>query len=287
MTKFSSFEKYEKIELVMRYCNGCGEKMRSESTFCPSCGFKQLRTTKKLEAEDIHPIKDTIPIFDNKPIEGIKSESENKNSSYQFLFIIGGLIIISLIIVWSVNQPKVYSSTALAIDSVAVDTLPGNQEVGNYQASAVDSVSPSFSRVDSSNVSQSFNTTDFSSEEYAKGKLDEFMAASISEDYEKFYDLFSERTSFHNLPDATIPQIIKEAKNYKKRWQVVDENYISISNEVVTRTTSVFKYEKTLQLKRNPDNGKLYNYHIIGNVSFDLITGKIFSIKDESTIKEN
>lgn len=274
----------------MKYCNGCGEKIRFESIFCPSCGFKQVKSTSKPTQKDSQDIIIPQPSLDNFQSEGLKQEIEiqNKSNGYGFWVIIGGLVIIGWLIVYFVSQSKTNHSAVSSLDSVAVDTTPGTQQLESSSTIVIDSSAPVVSNESSPTNNESNDSNNFTGEDFARQKFAEISDAVNQGDYDKFYEIFEESVVFHKLSNATIPQIVKEVTNYKKRWLIVDENYISV-NLIMTdrRGMDVYEYEKALQLERVPNNGKIYKYHISGRAIINSSSGKINYLVDEETIKEN
>ena len=265
--------------------------MSVESTFCPSCGFKQLKTTSINTQTDSVEIVVTNPSFENVQPKVVNPEIESspKSNPLGFIALIGGLAIIAWLIVYSVDKSKNNQSIVLASDSVAVDIVSGTQQIENSPTIIIDSSSAAVGSNEAPTFSTESNSSNnFTSEEFARQKFAEITDAVNKGDYDKFNEIFEESIVFHKLSNATIPQIVKEVKNYKKRWQIVDENYIAI-NLIMTdrRGMDVYQYEKTLQLERIPKNGKIYKYHISGRAIINSSSGKINYLVDEETIKEN
>lgn len=274
----------------MRYCNGCGDKMIIESTFCPSCGFKQLKTTSSTAQTDSDVKVKNKPSFENVQPEDINSEieSSSKSNLYGFIALIGGLVITAWLIVYNVDKSKNNKSIVLASDTVAVDTVSSTQQIESTSKIMIDSTAAIVSNETPAISSESNSSNNFTGEDFARQKFAEITDAVNQGDYDKFYEIFEESIVFHKLSNATIPQIVKEVKNYKKRWQIVDENYLAVNFIMTDRGgMDVYEYEKTIQLERVPNNGKIYKYHITGRAIINSSSGKINYLVDEKTIKEN
>lgn len=274
----------------MRYCNGCGDKMIIESTFCPSCGFKQLKTTSSTAQADSDVKVINNPSFENVQPEDINSEieSSSKSNLYGFIALIGGLVITAWLIVYNVDKSKNNKSIVLASDTVAVDTVSSTQQIESTSTIMIDSTAAVVSNEAPAITSESNSSNNFTGEDFARQKFAEISDAVNQGDYDKFYEIFEESIVFHKLSNATIPQIVKEVKNYKKRWQIVDENYLAVNFIMTDRGgMDVYEYEKTIQLERVPNNGKIYKYHITGRAIINSSSGKINYLVDEKTIKEN
>ena len=274
----------------MRYCNGCGEKIRNENIFCPHCGFKQIKTAAETgdstNVEEAEKIKeDSIPKIEEDPIvkSEIKTNVQDESSKTVGIILVGILIFIGAVY-FSTSKSKNNMNLISTIDSVAVDSTIAEIEIPTPMGNSNDSLLELNSE-DSSVIETKSN--DSSIDDIAKQRLDEFSNAIKQDDYQKLNKIFGSEVTFHKLSNATIPQIINEIKNYKKRWEIIDENYISINLWISTRYQNLYKYEKTLQLKRIPDNGKLYKYHITGEMLIDNEVGTIVSLVDQKTVKEN
>lgn len=264
--------------------------MSVESSYCPSCGFKQLKTTSTNTQTETVEVVGVPPSFENAQTKVVTSEIESspKSNPLGFIALIGGLVIIALLIVYNVDKSKYNQSIVLASDSVAVDTVSGTPQIESSPTIVIDSSAPVVSDESSTFNKETNGSNNFTGEDYARQKFAEISDAINQSDYEKFNEIFEESIVFHKLSNATIPQIVKEVKNYKKRWQIIDENYIEVKYIMTDRGgMDVYEYEKTIQLERIPNNGKVYKYHIKGKAIINSSSGKITYLVDEETIKEN
>jgi ribosomal protein L40E len=274
--------------LSTKFCNGCGEKIQYDAKFCTECGFKQIRIAKD---KDYSLSESYASKYDSDNQNEKNIQSGKSNSNIRIIFLIGLVIVGFLLYIFFQNNNSNDKLMVAAADSVAVDTasvyadnIPvdtTSTKVANDSLSVVSNQVTSFK-------SESENSNKFTGEELARQKLFEISEAVNQDDYNKFYEIFEEPIAFHKISNATVTQIVKEVKNYKKRWQIVDENLISV-NFIMTdrRGMDVYVYEKILQLERVPNNGKIYKYHISGRVLIDSNSGKINYLVDKETRKEN
>ncbi len=123
----------------MRYCNGCGEQIRSENIFCPNCGFKQIKTVAKFDDSSI--VKETEIIKEDPSPKAEqdyfnKSEIETnvqKESSKTLRIILVGILIFIGAIYFSNSKSNNNTNLISSLDSVAVDSVSGTQEIDNSE----------------------------------------------------------------------------------------------------------------------------------------------------------
>jgi len=140
---------------------------------------------------------------------------------------------------------------------------------------------------ESDSVTNSDNNSISDEDNIGRKLLMRFSQLNIEGNYENFEEIFGAKIEFDNLKDATIAQVKADIINYKRKWLIVSENLVSVDLVTTQKYFDLYHYEKELQLKRNPDNGNLYNYKISGEMLIDNESGKIVSLKDLKTIKVN
>ncbi len=277
------------IQNVDKFCNGCGEKIPYDAKFCTKCGFKQIRIAE----DSVYSLNESCHSNDDSNNKFEKIIQPEKSNSNIGIILLTGLVIVGFLFYFFFQNNKSNDNLLVAAaDSVAVDTTSvyvDNIPVDTASSTVViDSVPVVSNEATPPYGKESNSSNNFTGEEFARQKLVEISEAVNHDDYTKIYEIFEEPIVFHEISNATIPQIVKEVKNYKKRWQIVDENLISVSFILTDRRgMDIYEYEKTLQLERVPDNGKIYKYHIKGRVIINSYSGKINYLVDEETKKEN
>jgi hypothetical protein len=185
------------------------------------------------------------------------------------------------------NKPNDKYFTAAA-DSVAVDTT--SVYADDIPVDTVSSIVDNDSVpvvLESDNGLNNENNASTDEDNIGRKLLMRFSQLNIEGNYENFEEIFGAKIEFHNLKDATLAQVKADIINYKRKWSIVSENLVSVDLVATQKYFDSYHYEKELQLKRNPDNGKLYNYKISGEMLIDNESGKIVSLKDLKTIKVN
>ena len=271
--------------LNTKFCNGCGEKILYDAKFCTKCGFKQIRIAKEKD----YSLNENNSLNDdsNNTIEkNIQLEKSNSNIG---IILLSGLVIIGFLsyLFFQNNKPN-DKYLAAAADSVAVDTTSAYAD--NVLVDTVSSIVANDSipvALESDNGVNNENNSSTDEDNIGRKLLIRFSQLNIEGNYENFEEIFGAKIEFHNLKDATIAQVKADIINYKRKWSIVSENLVSVDLVATQEYFDLYHYEKELQLKRNPDNGKLYNYKISGEMLIDNESGKIVSLKDLKTIKVN
>ena len=271
--------------LNTKFCNGCGEKILYDAKFCTKCGFKQIRIAKD---------KDYISNENNSLNDDYNNKFETnkqleKSKSNIGIILLSGLVIVGLLsyLYFQNNKPNNKYLTAAA-DSVAVDTT--SVYADNVPIDTVSSIIANDSvsvALESDNGLDNESNSSTDEDNIGRKLLMRFSQLNIEGNYENFEEIFGAKIEFHNMKDATIAQVKADIINYKRKWSIVSENLVSVDLVTTQRYFDLYHYEKELQLKRNPDNGNLYNYKISGEMLIDNESGKIVSLKDLKTIKVN
>ena len=271
--------------LNIKFCNGCGEKIPFDAKYCTKCGFKQIRIAENKDY--ISNVNNSID-YDSQNKLDAKNQIEKSKSNIGIILIIGLVIVGFLFYLFFQNYKTNDKILAVAADSVAVDTT--SAYAYNVPVDTTSSIVTNDSvlvALKSDNGLNNENNSSTDEDNIGRKLLTRFSQLNNEGNYENFEEIFGAKIEFHNLKDATIAQVKADIINYKRKWSIVSENLVSVELVSTQEYFDLYHYEKELQLKRNPDNGNLYNYKISGEMLIDKESSKIVSLKDLKTIKVN